>query len=169
MVVKTAKLVGENPISAQNSRGQAFAVQLEGMLSNPGRLNQLTEAIIRCAILVHKTLGAGLLESVYAACLAIELAQAGLRYEPGRVVPIVYQGHLIDANDKADLIVENLVLVELKAVETIASIHKPQTLTYLKLTGLPVGLLINFNVPLLRDGLRRLVNPMSGASVNSEN
>lgn len=131
------------------------------MLTNPGNRNQLTDAIIGCAILVHRTLGPGLLESVYATCLAIELDRAGLRYQRGRIVPITYRGHLIDAHYRADLIVANEVLVELKAVEAIAPIHKAQTLTYLKLTGLPVGLLINFNVPLLREGLRRLVNPAS--------
>ena len=119
----------------------------------------LTEAIIGCGIRVHGTWGPGLLESVYRECLLIELETIGHRVERSRKLRLVYKGHDLKVDFWPDLVVDDAVIVELKAVEKIAPVHKAQVITYLKLTRLPVGLLMNFNVPLLRDGVSRLVRP----------
>jgi GxxExxY protein len=122
-------------------------------------LDQLTETIIRCALDVHRTLGPGLLESVYRECMIIELKGNGLRTEIERRVPLEYKGEHIYGALKIDLLVEGCVVVELKAVERIHPIHLAQVITYLKLTGFPAGLLMNFNETTLRTGLRRLNHP----------
>jgi GxxExxY protein len=111
-------------------------------------------------MIAHAELGAGLLESIYTPCLVMELQAARLDVERGRHIPIIYKGRPILQPDLvADLVVEGTVLVEVKAVESIARVHKAQVITYLKLTGLPVGLLMNFNVPVLYEGVHRLVHP----------
>jgi len=120
--------------------------------------NELTEAIIGAAIEVHRVLGPGLLESVYEACLVYELEERGLKVERQRVQPVIYKGMRFDCGYRIDLLVEDQVIVELKAVEHVNPIHEAQLLSYLKLSGRAVGLLINFNVKLLKDGLRRFVN-----------
>jgi len=120
--------------------------------------NQVTDVIIGSAIEVHRLLGPGLLESVYEECLAIELRLKGLRFQRQTPVPLEYKGHRIGADLKIDLFVEQCVVVELKAIEKLLPVHDAQLLTYLRLTSKSVGLLINFNVPLLKEGLRRLVN-----------
>lgn len=117
----------------------------------------LTERIIGCAIEVHRHTGPGLLEAIYDACLIDELNAAQLRFERQRALPVTYKGRRLDGNFRIDFIVEDAVVVELKSVERILDVHKAQVITYLKLSGLPVGLLINFNVPVLRNGIRRLV------------
>jgi GxxExxY protein len=129
------------------------------MRKDQSDLSQLTERVIGCAITVHRATGAGLLESVYRACLATELRACGLRVETECSLPLFYKGDLLEGSFRADMIVENAVLVEVKAVEALAPIHHAQVITYLKLTGCPVGLLLNFNVPVLRQGIRRLVHP----------
>jgi len=121
-------------------------------------VNAITEGIIGSAIAVHRELGPGLLESTYQACLAYELATRRLRVERQVHVPVVYRGTKLDCGYRIDLLVERTVLVELKAIERFDAIHSAQLLTYLKLSGLHVGLLINFNVALLRDGIRRIVH-----------
>ncbi len=121
-------------------------------------INRLTGDIIGAAIEVHRALGPGLLESPYAACLHDELRIRGRRFAVQCAVPIVYKGRPLDAAYRVDLIVEDTVVVEIKAVEALAAVHQSQLLTYLRLTGCPVGLLINFNVPKLLDGVRRVVN-----------
>jgi GxxExxY protein len=120
--------------------------------------NTITEAIIGAAIEVHRNLGPGLFESTYEACTAFELTQANWEVERQKVLPIVYKGLQLDEGYRLDLLVAKTVIVEIKAVSALAPIHEAQLLTYLKLTGLRVGLLINFNVPLLKDGIKRLVN-----------
>ena len=120
--------------------------------------NALTSRIIKCAIEVHRQLGPGLLESAYLACLLYELAAAGLEVKSGIKVPLRYKGVEIDCSYKLDLLVNDTVIVELKSVDQIVWLHKAQLLTYLKLTGRPVGLLVNFNVPVLKDGVSRLLN-----------
>jgi GxxExxY protein len=120
-----------------------------------------TKPIIGCAIEVHRKLGPGLLESVYEECLAVELGLRGLRYERQRTVPLQYKGHRLRADLKLDLIVDDRVIVELKVVEKLLPIHEAQILTYLRLTEKPFGLLLNFNVPLLKDGIRRFLNSES--------
>jgi GxxExxY protein len=129
------------------------------MLSDPHGTNSLTKKIIGCAIGVHRIIGPGVFESVYSECLAHELKERGLSFELERAVPLIYKGVRLKAKYYVDFVVEDRVVVELKSVTDIARIHECQVLTELKLTGLPVGLLINFNVPILADGIRRLVNP----------
>jgi len=120
-------------------------------------LNRISEAIIGGAIAVHRELGPGLLEAAYEACLEYELLDRGLRVERQRELPVVYRTIRVDCGFRLDLLVNDSVIVELKAVEKLERIHEAQMLTYLKLTGLHLGLLLNFNVPKLTDGLKRLV------------
>ena len=120
--------------------------------------NKTTETIIGAAIEVHRHLGPGLLESTYEACLAYELTERGLKLERQKVLPVKYREILLDCGYRIDLLVENSVIVELKAVERLEAIHEAQLLSYLKLSGVPIGLPLNFNVIELRRGIRRLVN-----------
>jgi GxxExxY protein len=122
-------------------------------------INLLTEAIIGCGIEVHKTLGPGLLESVYRECLITELRNAHLKVKVDRHVPLEYKGKRIKGSLYIDLLVEECVVVELKTVESLRPVHLAQVITYLKLTGSPVGLLMNFNETTLRAGLRHLDHP----------
>jgi GxxExxY protein len=121
-------------------------------------INQLTEKVIGACIEIHKTLGPGLLESAYEECLCHELRLAGLRFERQRSLPVAYKGVQLDCGYRLDVVVEDKLIVELKSVEALAPIHDAQLLTYLKLSGITVGLLINFNVPVLRRGIKRIVN-----------
>lgn len=121
-------------------------------------LNKITEAIIGAAIEVHRELGPGLLESTYEACLAYELVERGLKIERQKALPVTYREVHLDCGYRIDLVVEDLVIVELKVVERLLAIHEAQLLSYLKLSGAPIGLLLNFNVTELRRGIRRLVN-----------
>jgi GxxExxY protein len=121
--------------------------------------NEITACIINSAIIVHKELGPGLLESVYKPCLALELADQGLHVQTEVNWPVVYRDREIaEIGFRLDLLVENRVVVELKSVERVRPVHQKQLLTYLKLTNKPLGLLINFNENLLKDGLTRIVN-----------
>jgi GxxExxY protein len=120
--------------------------------------NDLTEAIIGAAIAVHRTLGPGLLESTYEACLVHELRERGLETERQKPLPVDYHGVHIDCGYRIDLLVENQVIVELKAVDRVLPIHEAQILSYVRLSKYKVGLLINFNVKLLRNGIRRFVH-----------
>jgi GxxExxY protein len=117
----------------------------------------LTDKIIKSAIEVHRYLGPGLLESAYEECLCCEFEQMGLTFERQKMLPVVYKGKQLQAAYRIDLLVEARVLIELKSVEKLLPIHNAQLLTYLRLTGLKTGLLLNFNAPLLKDGLRRFV------------
>ena len=123
-------------------------------------LNKITEIIIGAAMAVHRELGPGLLESAYEACLAYELPERGLGVERQKALPVRYRGVNVDCGYRIDLLVEGKVIVELKAVERLEAIHKAQLISYLKLSGCKVGLLINFNVKVLKDGIRRLVNEL---------
>lgn len=118
---------------------------------------ELTERIIGSAIEVHKSLGPGLLESAYEACFGYELEATGVRFERQVELPLKYRGHDLECGYRLDLLVEDKVIVELKSVEKIMPIHEAQLLSYLKLSGKRVGLLINFNVPVLKQGIRRKV------------
>ncbi len=124
------------------------------------KVNGITEQIIGAAIRVHRALGPGLLESAYEACLSQELAERKLRVERQKALPLRYKGVTIDCGYRIDLLVEREVIVELKAVSRIEPIHEAQLLSYLKLSGCRVGLLINFNVKQLTRGLRRFVNEL---------
>ena len=125
---------------------------------NNGPSNELTECIIGAAIDVHKALGPGLLESAYEACLAFELSERDLRVERQKAIPVTYKGLEIDAGYRIDLLVEQSVVVEIKAVERLLPIHEAQLISYLKLGDYPLGLLVNFNVRLLKQGIRRFAN-----------
>jgi GxxExxY protein len=121
------------------------------------RLNEIAQAIIGAAIDVHRELGPGLLESTYEACLVFELAQRGLSVEHQKPLPVVYKAVKLDCGYRIDSLVEGLVIVEIKTVDTIIPVHEAELLSYMKLTGCKVGLLINFNVTKLTDGVRRRV------------
>ena len=122
------------------------------------KASQLTEKIIGAAIEVHKSLGPGLLESAYEECLAHELTLANIRFERQLPLPINYKSLQLDCGYRLDFLVEKTVVLELKSVETLQKIHQAQLLTYLKIGGWPIGLLINFNVPVLRNGIKRMVH-----------
>jgi GxxExxY protein len=119
----------------------------------------LTEQIIACAITVHDTLGPGLLESIYQRCLAVELKAASLQVDTETYVPVLYRGTVVGPPPRLDLVVAGLVVVEVKAVQSFIPVHHAQVISYLKLTGCPVGLLLNFNVTLLKHGIRKVVRP----------
>lgn len=120
-------------------------------------INEITREIVKSAIRVHTALGPGLLESAYQGCLAWELQQLNLKVETQVTLPLVYQGIKIDAGYRIDLLVEDLVIVEVKAVEALLPVHKAQLLSYLRLSGIRLGLLINFNVKYVVDGITRLI------------
>ena len=122
------------------------------------RLNQITEKIIGCSIEVHRALGPGLLESAYEECLCYELSQSGLRFERQVPLPVAYKGVNLDCGYKMDLVVKNLVIIEIKAVEHLIPVHEAQLLSYLKLANKPLGLLMNFHVSALKNGLKRIRN-----------
>jgi GxxExxY protein len=122
--------------------------------------NEVAKQIVDAAFRVHTSLGPGLLESVYETILAYELEKRGLRVVRQQPVPIVYQGTRFEMGFRADLIVEDLVIVEIKSVEAIAPVHKKQLLTHLRLADKRLGLLINFNVALIKDGITRIANGM---------
>ena len=125
-------------------------------------LNKITEKIINGAISVHRELGPGLLESAYEACLLYELASQNLKVERQKGLPLRYRGIQLDCGYRLDLLVEEAIILEIKAIEKLEPIHEAQLLSYLKLSKCPVGLLINFNVKVLKDGIRRLVNQFKG-------
>ena len=120
--------------------------------------NQISKNIVDCCYKIHTTLGPGLLESVYLEILIYKLNKAGLKCEKEVGIPVHYEEVKLDLGFRADLIVENLVIIELKSVEKVQPVHKKQVTTYLKLTGMKLGLLVNFNVNLIKDGIERVVN-----------
>jgi len=122
------------------------------------RLTRITDSVIGAAMKVHTVLGPGLLESAYEACLAHELVKRHLRVEQQKPLPVVYEAVRLDCAYRLDMLVESAMIVEIKAVETLARIHEMQLLSYLRLSGCKVGLLINFHSVLLKSGIRRVVN-----------
>lgn len=126
--------------------------------------SRLTEKIIGAAIEVHRHTGPGLLESTYEECLCYELSHLGLSFKRQVALPVNYKGIKLDCGYKIDLVVEDTVVLELKTVDQLLPIHTAQLLTYLKLSGTPIGLLINFNEPVLKKGLKRLVNHFNDSS-----
>jgi GxxExxY protein len=125
-------------------------------------INELSGKIIEAALRVHTVLGPGMLESAYETCLAFELLRRGMGVERQKPLPLVYDGIALDAGYRLDMLVNGDIIVELKAVEKIHPLHEAQLLSYLRLSGKTLGLLINFNVLHLRDGIRRMVNNYSG-------
>lgn len=124
----------------------------------PIQVNRVTGSIVSASMKVHSLLGPGLLESAYQACLAHELRKRGLKVGCQVGLPVVYDGEKIELGYRMDLVVENLVIVEVKCVEAIHPVHQAQLLSYMRLSGIGVGLLINFFVPHLRDGIKRMVD-----------
>ena len=121
------------------------------------KLNELTYQIIGCAYKVHSNLGPGLLESAYEICLEYELNKAGLKVERQKPLPVIYEDIKLDAGYRLDLLVEDKIILELKAVDEINPIHIAQLMTYLKLSGKKLGLLLNFNVVNMKDGVKRII------------
>lgn len=134
------------------------------MRTNEFPHSETTGRIIGAAIKVHRVLGPGLLESAYEACLADELRRSGLSYQRQMDLPVVYEGRVLDCGYRLDFLVDDSVIVELKCVDSILPIHEAQLLTYLRLSGRETGLLMNFNVPRLRDGIVRRVLSQSRTS-----
>jgi GxxExxY protein len=126
------------------------------------RLDQISRRVIGAAIEVHRHLGPGLLESAYESCLIFELRKLGLRIEGQKPLPVVYKEVKLDCGYRLDLVVEDEIIVEIKAVEKLLPIHEAQLLSYLRLAHKKVGLLINFHVPVLKSGLKRIVNEFPG-------
>jgi GxxExxY protein len=118
---------------------------------------ELTSKIIGAGIEVHRCLGPGLLESAYEECLCHELSLQGIRFERQRPLPVIYKGIKIDCSYRLDIVVEDVVIVEVKAVDAIIPVHEAQLLTYLKLSGIRIGLLMNFHEAVLKDGIRRRI------------
>ena len=121
-------------------------------------INDLTGGIIGAAIEVHKQLGPGLLESAYEECLCHELELRNIEYERQKPLPVKYKKVKLDCGYRLDLVVEGMIILELKSCDKIQDIHRAQLLTYLKLSGIKLGLLLNFNVPMMKDGVSRVVN-----------
>jgi GxxExxY protein len=120
--------------------------------------NAIGRRVLGCALTVHKALGPGLLEGAYEACLAHEFGKAGLDYQRQLTLPLVYDGQQIETGYRLDLLVSNLVVIEVKALETLLQVHRAQLLSYLRLGGYRLGYLLNFNCPTMRQGIVRLVN-----------
>jgi len=120
-------------------------------------VEKTAEQVVDAAYKIHKTFGPGLLESASEACLLYELKKRGLKAETQVVVPLIYDGEKIDAGFRLDLLVQDRLIIELKAVESLLPIHEAQVLTYLKITNNRLGLLINFNVPLIKNGIQRVI------------
>lgn len=123
-------------------------------------LNELSSKIIGAAIEVHKNLGPGLLESAYEECICHELSLRGISFERQKPLPVFYKEKKLDCGYRLDIVVENAIILELKSCEKIEPIHRAQLLTYLKLSGLTLGLLLNFYVPVMREGIVRIVNEL---------
>ena len=122
----------------------------------PAEMNRITGAVVDAAFAVHKNMGPGLLESIYESCLIRELKKRNLAFERQRPIQVIYDGEPLEEKLRVDLIVEGKVIIELKAVDALLPIHEAQLLTYLKLTGCEIGLLINFNVRLIKNGIQRV-------------
>ena len=120
--------------------------------------NELSRIVFDCALKVHQSLGPGLLESAYEECLLYELKKIGLRVEKQKPLPLIYEEVKLDVGYRIDIIVENKLIIEIKSVEALNDVHFAQLLTYLKLTNCKLGLLINFNVSLIKNGVKRVVN-----------
>ena len=138
-------------------------------MEDKDKLDQITRRIIGAAIEVHKAVGPGLLESAYQACLAFELREQGLKVEEQLPLPVIYKNVKLDCGYRIDLLVENEIVVEIKAMEALAPIHDAQLLSYLRLSRKRVGLLMNFHMRVLKDGLKRIVNEFPDSALTTVN
>jgi GxxExxY protein len=146
-------------LPGRGRQGKGFtALRAIGLIMD---INELSSKIIGAAIEVHKKLGPGLLESVYEECICHELSLRGISFERQKPLPVVYKGKKLDCGYRLDIVVEKAIILELKSCEKIEPIHRAQLLTYLKLSGLNLGLLLNFNTPVMRDGIVRIVNELN--------
>jgi GxxExxY protein len=125
--------------------------------------DEIGERVLGCALKVHRALGPGLLENAYEACLAHEIGKAGIAYQRQLTLPLVYDGVVIETGYRLDLLVENCVVLEVKAVEAILDVHRAQLLSYLRFGGFRVGYVLNFNVALMKNGISRLINSATSA------
>ena len=141
--------------------------RLQAPIWSTAAVNTITQKIIGAGIEVHRALGPGPLESAYEACLCYELSVAGLQFQQQRPLPVSYKSVQLDCGYRLDLVVEDLVLVELKSVDKLLPLHEAQLLTYLRLTDLPVELLINFNVLMLKQGVKRIAHTLNPTAVRS--
>lgn len=126
--------------------------------NSTNQIDRIAKEVVDAAFKVHSSLGPGLLESAYETCLAHELTKRGYRVERQKAQPVIYDGLEIEVGYRLDLLIEDLIIIELKAVEQLAPIHQAQLLTYLKLSSKQLGFLMNFNVPMIKDGIRRIAN-----------
>jgi GxxExxY protein len=152
-------------ISGLNPGGPAVA---PASFMDSHELNHISFLVIQSAIEVHRTLGPGLLESTYRACMIYELRQRNLTVVVEQIVPICYKDVIIDDGYRLDLLVEGEVIVEIKAIEVVLAVHHAQLLSYLRLANKPLGLLTNFNVPVLIKGVKRVMNGCEGAALHSK-
>jgi GxxExxY protein len=157
-IAEPATFCGSKAILWAILPGTPYAIQGAMTLAPLPEINPITSEIIKAAVEVHRGLGPGLLESVYLACLLYELHKTSLKLETQKAVPVVYKEVKLDCGFRVDLIVEAKVIVEVKSMAQLAPVHRSQLLTYLALTGCPAGLLINFNVPVLKEGLTRVLH-----------
>ena len=141
-------------VSKGAQRAQSFLERGEGVK----RENELSKLVIGCAIKIHKALGPGLLELAYQECLYYELMQKGIKVDKEKPLPLVYEAVKLNCGYRVDLFVEDKLIVEIKAVETVHPVHLAQVLTYLRLSNCRLGLLLNFNVVLLKEGINRVIN-----------
>jgi GxxExxY protein len=145
-------------LPVRGRQGKGFtALRVIGLIMD---INELSSKIIGAAIEVHKKLGPGLLESVYEECICHELSLRGISFERQKPLPVVYKGKKLDCGYRLDIVAEKAIIVEMKSCEKIEPIHRAQLLTYLKLSDLNLGLLLNFNTPVMRDGIVRIVNEL---------
>lgn len=128
------------------------------MIYSMDKLNQISSEVVDAIYSTHKELGAGLLENVYEMCLCIELDNRNIKYRCQVELPIIYKGKKINSTYRIDILIEDSIILELKSVENLLPIHQAQLLTYLKLSHLKLGFLVNFNVPLIKNGIKRMIN-----------
>ena len=157
----------KQPLTTESQMSQR-ATENNNDGGDSSELNALTGAILAAGFKVHRALGPGLLESTYETCLLYELRNRNLKVERQILLPLVYGNVVLPGAYRIDLLVEHTVIVEVKAIESILPVHHAQLLTYLRLSGKPVGLLLNFNVPRLTDGIKRMINTTSSTLNNSE-
>ena len=152
--------IGEENVMRTFAKDSTTFKTLQKQEDDPkwNKLNRISDITIGAAINVHRALGPGLLESAYEAYLSYEITDRGLTVSQQKPLPVVYREESLDCAYRLDMLVEEQVIVEIKSVEALLAIHKAQMISYLKLSGCPLGLLINFNVPVLKNGINRLVN-----------
>jgi GxxExxY protein len=143
--------------SPQSHEGHRVTQSVSRLMPVSERENAAAKVVVDCAFKIHKSLGPGLLESAYQECMVKELEKRGVQFRAEYEAPLFYEGDRLKTPYRVDLLVDDSLIVELKSVEKILPIHEAQTLTYLRLSGLRLGLLINFSVPLIKDGIRRLI------------